>query len=156
MKTCMTMMSSIFRAFTFAMLVASVAVAEEENIRIATVDAHGVALNGYDVVAYFSNEDAVLGTAIHSVEYGGLTWYFSSERNKVRFENTPEQYLPEYDGFCAYGVSQGYLVKSDPRAWSIHNGKLYLNFNFSVRSLWLGKRDKFIRHSEQNWPVLSE
>ena len=92
----------------------------------------GVAIGGYDAVAYFTDAKAVEGTKQHSFDWYGATWHFVSEANRAAFAKDPEKYAPQYGGYCAFGVSRGYAVKVDPTAWKIVDGKLYLNYNHDV------------------------
>ncbi len=119
------------------------------------VDSDGVAANGYDVVAYFDGE-AVRGIPDFSIEYRGATWYFESPDNAARFRNHPERFEPRFGGYCAYGVSQGYLVGTDPEAWSVIDGALYLNYNPSIRTRWLSNVNGYIATAERHWPRLIE
>ena len=113
----------------------------------------GVAVNGFDVVAYF-NEGAIRGLPAFEVEYRGAKWYFESKKNMAKFLFKPDKYVPVYGGYCAYGVSQGYLVKTDPDAWTVYQGKLYLNFDVITRSHWLKDRNQYIAKADKNWPRL--
>lgn len=116
-------------------------------------DDFGVAANGYDVVAYFDNK-ATRGIPGIQVEYLGKTWYFETQENADRFQGSPERYVPQFGGYCAYGVSQGYLAPTDPEAWSVINGKLYLNYNQVIRTRWLADVDHFLVTAEKHWPRL--
>lgn len=127
--------------------------AQIDNDKELMVDANGVAANGYDVVAYFDNRVA-RGIPTFLVEYKGADWYFESPDNAEAFRSDPAKYEPAYGGWCAYGVAQGYLVKTDPDAWSVVDGRLYLNYNELVRIRWLGDRDRYIKVAEQYWPKL--
>ena len=111
---------------------------------------NGVAVNGYDVVAYFENI-AVKGEARYSQQWNGVAWHFANEGNRAVFAADPERYAPQYGGFCAYAMSKGSLAATDPRAWTIHNGKLYLNFSIQVRQLWKQDIDRNILLADQNW-----
>lgn len=116
----------------------------------------GIAIRGYDPVAYFRQGGPQLGKAEFSVSHGGATWRFASADNKAAFEAEPARYLPAYGGFCAYGTSRGYLVKIEPEAWSIVDGRLYLNYDLSVRKTWLGKPKTYIARADSNWPGLGK
>lgn len=111
-----------------------------------------VAINGYDAVAYFTDNRAVAGLPQHRVEWKGTTWRFSNAGNKARFAADPELYAPQYGGYCAYAVSQGYTAPTDPDAFSIRNGKLYLNYSLGVRTRWLGNPEGHITAADANWP----
>jgi YHS domain-containing protein len=117
--------------------------------------ADGVAIRGYDPVAYFRNGGPRLGKPEFSVQHGGATWRFASAEHKALFEADPERYLPAYGGFCAYGTSRGYLVKIEPEAWSIVNGRLYLNYDPGVRKTWLRDTNGYIERASANWPRLT-
>ena len=111
-----------------------------------------VAVKGADVVAYFTQRRAVSGKAEHAHKWRGATWLFSSATNLAKFKANPQKYAPQYGGYCAYAVSQGYTAKIEPEAWSIVDDKLYLNYSRSVRALWsLNKRQR-IRKADSNWP----
>lgn len=117
--------------------------------------ADGVAIRGYDPVAYFREGGPRRGKVEFSVRHGGAVWRFASAENKALFEADAERYLPAYGGFCAYGTSRGYLVKIEPEAWSIVDGRLYLNYDLGIRKTWLGDRAAYIRKADGNWPRLS-
>ncbi len=113
-----------------------------------------VAINGYDPVAYFTESRPVEGSADHTTEWMGATWRFASAENKERFEADPEAYAPQYGGYCAYAVSQGYTASTDPDAWTVRDGKLYLNYNLQVRETWREDPAGFIAQADTNWPAL--
>lgn len=96
----------------------------------------GVAIRGYDSVAYFTQSKAVEGLDDFSTNWSGATWKFSSQDHLDLFVNDPEQYAPQYGGYCAYGVAQGNLVKIEPELWTIVDGKLFLNFDKKVQQQW--------------------
>ena len=104
----------------------------------------GLALEGYDAVAYFKDSRAVAGSSNHSTSWGGVEWRFSSAENRAQFISNPSSYAPQFGGYCAYGVSQGYAVRGAPKQWTIYQGKLYMNYSASVRETWDGAKDSFI------------
>lgn len=110
------------------------------------------AVSGYDTVAYFTEGKPVKGSDDHTSEYNGAMWLFSSAENKAKFDENPTKYAPQYGGYCAWAVSQGYTASGDPSQWAIHNGKLYLNYNKSVKDKWDKDRDNFIAAANKNWP----
>ncbi|MEM8592428.1 MAG: YHS domain-containing (seleno)protein [Pseudomonadota bacterium] len=116
----------------------------------------GVAIKGTDPVAYFTEGKPVTGSAEHSTSYMGATWHFASSANREAFEMNPTAHAPQYGGYCAYAVSRGYTASISPNAWRIHEGKLYLNFNRAVRTLWARDIPGNIAKANANWPkVLS-
>ena len=64
----------------------------------------------------------------------------------------PEKYLPQYGGYCAFAMAKGALAKTDPEAFTVIEGKLYLNFNEGVRQRWLPRSSEFIHAADLNWP----
>src|SRR5512135_2769630 len=89
----------------------------------------GVAIRGYDPVAYFTESKPVEGSKQFTFEWQGATWRFASAANRDLFAKTPEKYAPQYGGYCAYAVSQGHTATIDPQRWRIVDGKLYLNYS---------------------------
>ncbi|MBS29434.1 MAG: YHS domain protein [Alphaproteobacteria bacterium] len=94
----------------------------------------GKAIRGYDPVAYFTEEKAVKGKSEHSFTFQGAIWQFSSAANQELFAANPEKYAPQYGGYCAWAVVNNYTASIDPDAWSICDGKLYLNYSKLVRA----------------------
>jgi YHS domain-containing protein len=121
---------------------------------VNTLGTNGVAIKGYDPVAYFTEGAPREGKPEHTVEYKGAKWQFASAENKAQFEQDPEKYEPAYGGYCAYGVSRNYLVKIEPDAWSIRNGKLYLNYDQNVQKSWSEDPDGYIKQANEKWPGL--
>ncbi len=116
----------------------------------------GVAVNGYDVVAYFTESKPVKGSGDHAVSYMGADFHFASAANAAKFEADPTAYAPQYGGYCAYAVSKGGLAKTDPDAWTVYEGKLYLNFNTTVRGIWSEDIPGNIKRANANWPSVLE
>jgi YHS domain-containing protein len=112
------------------------------------------AIKGYDPVAYFTVKKPVKGKKELSYSWKGQTWFFASAENKKLFEANPETYAPQYGGYCAYGLSRGYKAKIEPEAWSVVNGKLYLNYNLDVREDWLEKQADYIQKADKNWTTV--
>jgi len=112
----------------------------------------GYAINGHDPVGYFEMAKPVAGSIEHSAMYQGATFLFSSAENKATFGADPERYAPQYGGYCAYAVSKGATAKTEPDAWTIVEGKLYLNFNTEVRALWKLDIPGNIARANKNWP----
>lgn len=116
----------------------------------------GIAINGYDAVAYFTESKPVKGNDSFVVEWKNVKWLFASKTNADLFKATPESYEPQYGGYCAYGCSRGYKAKTSPDAWTIDNGKLYLNYDTGVRSHWDRDRQTYIIKADSNWPKVKE
>lgn len=116
----------------------------------------GVAINGYDPVAYFSERKPVEGSPAFTSVWDGATLRFASAGNKALFDADPESYAPKYGGYCAYAVSQGYTATTDPRAWTVHEGRLYLNYSRTVRLLWSRDIPGNVALGDANWPNVLE
>lgn len=112
------------------------------------------AINGYDAVAYFTESKPLAGTKANSFVWKGETWYFASTENLEMFKTNPEKYVPQFGGYCAYGMSRGYKAKTDADAWTIVDGKLYLNYNVEVRKIWSENQSERIEKANQNWPTV--
>lgn len=115
---------------------------------------NGVAIRGYDTVAYFTQGQPVEGKDDHTVEWQGAIWKFSSQEHLALFTNSPETYAPQYGGYCAYGVANNYLVKIEPDSWRIVDDKLYLNYNKSVQKQWEENIPAFINTADTHYPSL--
>lgn len=114
----------------------------------------GMAIQGYDPVAYFTEGEPVYGSPEFTHDYAGATWQFASAANRDAFAAEPERYAPQYGGYCAWAVSQGYTASTDPDAWRIEDGKLYLNYSKSVQSRWAEDIPGNISKADSNWPDL--
>ncbi|MEM8562271.1 MAG: YHS domain-containing (seleno)protein [Pseudomonadota bacterium] len=117
-------------------------------------DPSGVAIRGADTVAYFTQMQYVPGTDAFTTQWNGATWKFSSQDHLDLFIADPEKYAPQYGGYCAYGVAQDYLVKIEPEAWSIVDGKLYLNYSLKVQEEWEEDIPGFIAEANKNFTGL--
>ena len=112
----------------------------------------GVAIDGSDTVAYFAGNGSVAGSAEHAVSWNGAEWRFASAENRAAFEANPETYAPQYGGYCAYAASLGYVAPTSPEAWTLWDGKLYLNANLRARELWLQDVPGNVAKGDANWP----
>jgi len=115
---------------------------------------NGVAMHGFDPVAYFVNGEPVKGNKKFAYEWMGAIWYFASMENKRLFEENPEKYSPQFGGYCAWAVSQNYTADGDPNAWKIVDGKLYVNYNKDVQKMWEQGHPGLITKGNRNWPRL--
>lgn len=112
----------------------------------------GVAIGGYDPVGYFDNLHPVEGSPEYAAEWNGAVWHFASEANRSRFLEDPEAFAPQYGGYCAYAVSRGGTAKTEPDAFTIHEGRLYLNYDLAVQRLWRRDVPGNIEAGNENWP----
>ena len=114
--------------------------------------AAGVAVGGYDAVSYFADGGPVEGSKDIAMEWKGAAWHFSSAANLAAFAASPEKYAPQYGGYCAYAVSRGATAKGEPLAWTVADGKLYLNYSQEVRTVWRQDIPGNVARASANWP----
>lgn len=112
------------------------------------------AAEGYDVTAYFSQGKPVKGSKKFQTEYKDADWLFASQENLDKFVAEPQKYAPQYGGYCAWAVWNGDLQKGDPQNWSIHEDKLYLNYDDAVQEKWLKDKPGYIAGADKNWPAI--
>ena len=113
-----------------------------------------IAVNGYDVVAYFTEHKPVKGAKEFTYYWKEANWQFSNRQNLDSFKASPEKYTPQFGGYCAYGISEGHKAPTDPEAWAIVDGRLYLNYNKDVQVMWKKEQSSRIQKSNQNWAEL--
>lgn len=114
---------------------------------------NGFIAAGYDVVAYFSGTPTE-GSDEFLAEYNGGQYRFSSAENLEKFNANPEDYAPQYGGWCAFATAQGRKFDVDPLAFKIVDGKLYLNNSQGVHKRWLKQEAGYIRGADHNWPII--
>lgn len=144
------------RAFAAAAFCAAALLATPAAAGQAWYGTDGIAIDGADPVAYFTEGRPVDGAAAYSHDWMGLTWHFSSAANRDAFARSPERYAPQYGGYCAWAVAQGYTAKIDPAAWAIVDDRLYLNFSRGIQLRWSLDRRGNIRKADANWPGIRE
>ena len=142
-------MKTLLASLALCLAAAAAHAAGEINL-----DSSGLALKGYDPVAYFTERKPVQGKAEFTAGHEGATYRFSSAANRDAFAAAPEKYVPQYGGYCAFGMASGYKAPIEPDAWTVVDGKLYLNYNRSVRSQWSSDIPGFVRKADANWPTV--
>lgn len=113
-----------------------------------------VAVGGYDAVAYFTQGKPVKGSANFSTTYKGAEFRFANAADLAAFKANPDKYAPQYGGYCAWAVSQGYTASGDPLVWKVVGGKLYLNYNEEIGQRWSKNIPGFIAAADKNWPAV--
>jgi hypothetical protein len=114
----------------------------------------GVAIKGYDPVAYFDQGKPVEGKKEFSFKWKEAIWRFANANNRDQFVADPERFAPQYGGYCAYAVSLGTTADIDPEAWTIVEGKLYLNKSKSIQKTWQQDIPGHIASANRNWPKI--
>ncbi|SEP96631.1 hypothetical protein SAMN05428995_102165 [Loktanella sp. DSM 29012] len=114
----------------------------------------GIAINGIDPLEYHRQNAPVAGSADYALMWMGATWHFVNAENRDAFERNPKAHAPAYGGYCAYALARGYLADTVPGAFSIVDGRLYLNASLRVRSRWDENRAAEIVAADANWPQI--
>ncbi len=110
----------------------------------------GIALRGYDVVSYFNGKSEE-GSGAFQTSHAGVMWRFTSAAHRDQFVANPQRFMPEYGGYCSVGMAHGGAVPTDPQAFALYKGKLYLNSNKLSRATWSYARDWMISRADPNW-----
>ncbi len=130
---------------------AALTLAASANV-FADVQHSTPAVAGYDLVSYHDAKRPARGSGHFASEYKGVTYLFVSSVNQKKFDANPDQYLPAYGGYCAYGVSVGKKFAADPEVWRIVNGHLYLNLDANIQDDWLKDAPGRIAKADARWP----
>jgi len=152
MKTLRTVLAALIVSASMSNSIAQKVFTNQEN----------VANNGYDVVSYFTANEAQRGSNEYSTEHSGATYFFVNEKNLESFKEDPGKYLPQFDGYCAFAVAKmNQKVPVDPATFRIDDGKLYLFFNdfwegkpFNTIVPWLNNEAEMTKLAEGNWKTL--
>lgn len=150
------------KQFIFS-IVTIVLFATSSFAQTAPIDENGLAIGGYDVVAYFTG-DATPGSATYTIVHEGATYQFSSKSNLETFKTSPDQYLPQFDGYCAWGVAaQDSKFPINPETFDIIDGKLYLFFNgpfkgepFNTLAPWQAETSDLSKQAHAKWPAVKK
>jgi YHS domain-containing protein len=119
-------------------------------------DAKGLALGGYDPVAYFDTGKPTRGMETFSASYAGARYLFASDAHRKTFLSEPKKYVPEFGGFCAVGTSFGEKVDIDPETGKVVKGKLYVNSNAKAQGIFDKDTSGTITKAEHNWPTVKD
>jgi len=128
------------------------------------IDEHNVAISGYDAVSYFTQNKAVKGTEEFKVTFDNASFLFSSKENKVLFEKDPMKYMPQYGGFCAFGLgAKNMKFPTNPETFEVVDGKLFLFFNdmykgkkMNTKMMWDKEQTKTHKLADANWSKMME
>ncbi|MDR6830794.1 YHS domain-containing protein [Bosea sp. BE271] len=141
---------------TIQMLACAVALTGASTVAAIAADSinqvDGVALHGFDPVAYFVQKRPLKGDPEITYQHNGVTYEFYSASNLELFKKSPEKYIPQYGGFCAFAVAAGAKADIDPYAYAINDGKLYLNFSTDKRDSFQKKPTENVAKANGNWP----
>lgn len=149
----MTLRAFPLPTLLFGLLFVGVAAAGEPPIN---TNRRGLAVKGYDPVAYFDVGEALRGSEDHELDWSGATWRFVSEENRSRFADDPDRYAPRYGGYCAWAVSRGETADIDPTQFKVVDGRLYLNYSAKIQKRWEEDIPGNISRADQNYPRIIE
>jgi len=117
---------------------------------------NGIAIGGYDVVAFFTNSKPVPGVDTLAYNWNNAIWHFSTREHLIAFKTNPDKYAPQYGGYCAYGTAEGHKAPTQVNTWTIVNGKLYFNYNKDVQKSWMPNKEKLIEKADANWILIKD
>jgi YHS domain-containing protein len=145
-------LAAAFAGFAATLTIPAAAIAKEAPVYTGILN--NTAVGGYDTVAYFTDGRPVKGNAKFATTYNGAEFRFASANHLAAFKANPAKYAPQYGGYCAWAVSQGYTASADPSVWKIVGGKLYLNYNQEIGQKWSKNIPGFIASANKNWPTV--
>jgi len=148
-------MKKIILTFVFAILALPV-FAQTETKTLVNVDDSGVAIQGCDPVAFFTDNKPVKGDQKFLLKHDGAVYFFASKEHKELFKADPAKYTPEFGGYCAYGVSRNKLAKIDVDAFQIVDGKLLLQYSKGIRDDFNEDVKGNLAKANANWTGLVE
>ena len=126
-----------------------------QDTAVPPIDARaGEGLEGYDVVAYFTDHKPAKGSDSYTSVWHSVTWKFASAEHRDAFVADPMRYAPQYGGCCAFAVSQGTTAHGDPNQWAIVDQRLFVNNNLLAKKLWEADRARNVRVGDVNWPLI--
>ncbi len=137
----------ILMSFSFLVLL----IAGFGGVAVGASPADDLAIKGYDSVAYFKAGKAVKGSESFTFKWHDMTWYFVSKENRDLFAASPEKYAPQYDGYCAWALTESRKAITDPEVWKIVDGKLYLNCSKTAYEKWSRDIPGNIKKADENW-----
>lgn len=125
---------------------------QQDGDYLVDVDEHNVMLDGYDVVAFFTESRPVQGSSKYKSKYHSAEYHFASAANKKRFDADPERYKPQFGGHCSMAMSMGKLEPADVTTWSIVDGRLVVNRNAKAKAMWSMNPKGNLQKADGNWP----
>ncbi len=142
--------SSLFGALS-AVFLACAAHAQDTPVYFAP---EGMAMGGYDPVSYFEGDVPVQGQPEISVMWKGAEWHFASHQNRELFEGNPRAFAPQFGGYCSYAMAHGVLKSTDPSAWRVVDGRLYLTHSPEIEQMWRQDQGEYIQQAREYWPEI--
>jgi YHS domain-containing protein len=145
------------KQIAIAVLTAAMALnAWAENKSILNLNKTGVAIQGHDPVAFFTDNKPVKGKPEFVARHGGATYLFATKEHRDSFKADPAKYEPAFGGYCAFGVSKNRLIEIDVDAFQIVDGKLLLQYSKGIREDFNKDAKGNLTKANANWPGLVE
>ena len=119
---------------------------------LLNLDKNGIAIKGYDPVAFFTQNQPVKGLPEFESKYKGARYLFASAEDKAMFDANPAKYEPQFGGFCAYGASKGHTAPIKIEAWQIVNGRLLMQYDLGVKKDFNKDQEGNLQKADKNWP----
>ena len=142
------------KALVLAILVFSAIASFAGGKQLLNLDKNGVAIQGYDPVAFFTQHKPVKGVQQFNSAFNGATYWFASAEDKHAFDKEPAKYEPQFGGYCAYGVSKGARAPVKIEAWQIVNDRLLMQYDLDVKGEFNKDQQGTLKKADQNWPGL--
>jgi len=142
--------------FLLLLLLAGIPAFSQTQKSFQNLDKSGIAIQGYDPVAFFTQNKPVKGNASFASTYKGAKYLFASTEDKATFDANPAKYEPQFGGFCAFGVSEGHTAPIKIEAFQIVNGRLLMQYDLSVKDLFNKDQTGNLKKADSNWPALVE
>ncbi len=125
------------------------------GIAVGRATEGALAIKGYDTVAFFQVGKAIKGNEFYTFQWHDMTWHFQSQENRDLFAGSPEKYAPQYDGYCAWALTEERKAVTDPEVWKIVDGRLYLNCSRAAYEKWRRDIPGNIKKADANWLKMS-
>lgn len=149
----MNTVKSLLGGIALSLTLATSALAAGVDVNASST---GLAMQGYDPVAYFNAGEATKGSYKVTATHDDATYWFATEENKALFEATPDAYIPAYGGYCAFGAAMGFKFDGDPHQWKIVDDVLYLNLSKDIQERWSTDIPGFIEKADVNWDEIAD
>lgn len=124
--------------------------------KAAVFNTNGIAIKGYDVVAFFTDKKPMKGDTAFKVNWQNADWLFASAAHRDSFTANPEKYAPQFGGYCAYGTADGHKAPTETNTWTIVNDKLYFNYNKQVQAMWMKDQPHLIEKANEQWRLIRD
>lgn len=155
MKTHALDRRALLRGSGFLVLAVATLLARQSALAGPQYLSDELAIGGFDAVGYFESDQAVRGDARYTYDWNGATWHFATSANRNKFAAAPQEFAPQYDGYCAYAAAFASKAHGDPEVWEIVDGKLYLNLSRGVQRRWRRDTPGFIAKADAAWPSVN-